>query len=291
MDIRRKMNILVTGSAGYIGKNLCKYLIDKGHGVTQLDKKFYVEEEGPFKMYTDDYNSEDILQHSFKSKYKHIKGIVHLAAIAGIQECQDAPMDAITHNIQASNIIIDLAKELDVPMVFASSQAALFPENGVYAMTKAVTEMEMRRRLRRNTRILRFSNVYGGIGMLEDKTTVIANFMRQYLAGEALTVHGDGTQTRDFVHVDDICQAIELSIHPFPYSYSDTYDVGTGVETSVIGIANLFGTGVTFEPNRSVGVKSNVANIQNIKEMLKYEPTITVENFLEQFFIDNPKPL
>ena len=272
------MNILVTGSRGYIGKNLCKYLIDRGHNVSQIDRNIEVDVDN---LGNDNWNPNEIQQHNFKDKYNHIEGIVHLAARAGIQDCQDYPMTAIEDNIQASNIIIDLAKELKVPMVFASSQAAVHPQSSVYAVTKAVTEQEMNRRILWKSKILRFANVYGGIGMLEDKTTVIANFMRAYLEDEPLIVHGDGSQTRDFIHVNDICQAILLALK-FTFG-SRTYDVGTGVETSVLTIAQQFGSEISYESSRSVGVKSNVANIEQIQKDTGFKPTVKVGDFIDDF--------
>lgn len=252
------MNILVTGSAGYIGENLVKYLVKSGYNVIELDKKHGNRVEN-FPM------------------YDNVHGIVHLAAIAGIAACEDNPAEAIISNLESTIYMFNLAKKNKIPCVFTSSQAAKEPKASMYAFTKFAAEVVGNRLIDEDVkiRILRLSNVYGGDNYLNKKNSVVAKFAKATLAGKPFVVHGDGTQTRDFIHIDDVCRAIYLALLTDEI-IDIPIDIGTGIGTPVSTVAfyfqQLYKAEFTFERESDrIGKSSNVADVRDAKKVLNFE--------------------
>ena len=115
-------NILVTGSSGYIGENLCQFLTSNGYNVIGIDTKMGQRAEN-FPM------------------YDNIHGIVHLAATPGIAACEERPAEAIVNNLESTIYMFNTSKEKGIPCVFTSSQAAKEPKSSIYAFTKYASEV------------------------------------------------------------------------------------------------------------------------------------------------------
>ncbi len=252
------MNILVTGSSGYIGVNLCKFLEKSGYNIIGVDTKTGQRAE-KFPM------------------YDNIHGIVHLAAIAGIGACEENPAEAIINNLETSIYMFNLALKNKIPCVFTSSQAAKEPKSSIYAFTKFASEVVGNRLVDEGAkiRILRLSNVYGGDMYLEKKNSVVARFAKATLARRPFVVHGDGTQTRDFVHVEDVCRAIYLALLTDEV-IDIPIDIGTGQITPISTVAfyfqELYKAKFTFEKDSDrIGKKGNVADIRHAKKLLNFE--------------------
>lgn len=272
--------VIVTGFAGYIAGNLIPKLIEKGYYVRGYDRRIpedYHYDGDFFGSITDIskgiYQDDDVV------------GIVHLAAISGIANCEEDVTDTMRSNIEATLNIFNYAREIGVPVVFASSQAA---ENGgnLYADTKKICE-EIAEICNRypggDVRILRFANVYGGKGYLEKKNTAFANFIRCRLEGKVAEVHGYGNQYRDFVHVDDVCNAIILALENECILFQPI-DIGTGIKTSILHLArDVVQCGYTLREDISSGVDGNVADTTKAKELLGFEAQRKIENIMEEY--------
>lgn len=197
----RQLVVAVTGARGYIGSELCSELINRGHHVIQIDKEInngYVETILP----------------DFKPSLEYADCIVHLAAESGIANCQKDPQKAIKSNMIATSMLMDYATnygEHAVPLIFASSSAADKPLSSLYANTKFFGEQyakHMNENYDGQNYVLRFSNVYGGSEYLEKKTSVVAKLLNAIIKDETFVINGDGSQTRDFIHVSRIVDAI-----------------------------------------------------------------------------------
>lgn len=253
--------VLVTGGEGYIGSNLIEYLTGEGYKCVSVDKK----------------SGNDVLDIDSVWKYDYI---VHLAAEAGIKECRDDPNKAVVSNISSTFHIMRLAHKYDVPLVFASSGAASTPYENLYGMTKYVCEVEaLRLNLKgANNHILRFSNVYGGKHW-EHKPSVIPQFMNAKKEGRKLIVNGDGSQTRDFIHVLDICRAIELALHYS--SINSPISIASGKQTSVLDIAKMIGCEYEFNPNSDIiGVKEAIADTEKAHIVYNFKASESLENYI-----------
>lgn len=187
--------ILITGSKGYIGVNLCAFLKTKRVEVIQCDLPNY-----------------DITKIERLPRIYNTDAIIHLAAISGVENCEKDPISAINTNILGSYRIMLLALENKIPIVIISSQAVKY--HTFYGFTKKTVEQLALKLFDIGLKgvILRPSNVYGGLSFFEKKNTVIANFIKRYKQGKPLIIHGDGKQHRNFLHVNDLCKAIWLSL-------------------------------------------------------------------------------
>ena len=247
-------HILITGSHGYIGKNMKNFLqhesVVSSFGV---DKK-----KGTYTEEVTDVSNYD--------------GIIHLSAISGIAECESNRPQAYIDNILATINIMNAAYNQNVPLVFASSQAAKCPMNNFYAASKYIGECEAQRLNAKgaNIKILRFANVFGGVGW-ENKTNVVARFRQAKESREPLTLNGDGGQKRDFICVRDICNAIWLAL-TCEETYSIPIDIGTGKSHSIKEVAEMFNHPIEYnKDSKLVGVDDNFADIRTAKELIGFE--------------------
>jgi UDP-glucose 4-epimerase len=265
-----KRKILITGGGGYIGTNLYKYLTADWFNY-EVDICDYEEVYPSNLPLAEHLRSEDV------EKYD---GIVHLAALSGIIPCQNEPEKAVRRNLlTAMNVFMEAAR-FKIPCVFTSSQAAKNPTTSSYALQKRLCELMAEDLNKKGAMItvFRMTNVYGGEQYLEKKNTVIKKFVDSYFKGEPLKIDGDGTQERDFIHVDDVCVFIERALN---YFHHEPIDIGTGVGTSINELADLFKiehpgndglANVEYsEESRTVGVDSSIADIHKALEVYSYQ--------------------
>jgi len=221
--------IFVTGAKGFIGTHTVQALKRLGYTVTGFD---LVDGE--------DILDVPVLERAVKSAYPH--WIVHLAGQVFLKPSLENPQnDALTNIIGTLNVL-ETARKYKCGVVFSSSGAVYgnnyqYPEPiSPYAISKLTAEkyVELYHQLYNiHTVVFRFSSVYGK----GRKKTSINLILDKAINGEVLTVTGDGEQTRDFTCVRDVAQAIVLAIEGrFP---SGTYDIGTGVSTSLNELIQL----------------------------------------------------
>ena len=199
---------LITGGRGYIGENLAKMLEDP--------------------IVYDIKDGNDIL--SLFDLHSIMKGVdccFHLAAISGIQQCKDNPVQAIKTNIQGTLNVARIAEYYGKPLVFASSFAVYKPDN-IYAMTKFLGEKIVSEF---GGRIVRIANVYGGDNYLEKKDTAVARLMKGTWEDRD---HGE--QVRDFVHIDHVCNTLINTLRACPGTTVLAY---TGIDTTINQLIRL----------------------------------------------------
>ena len=174
--------------------------------------------------------------------------------------------------------IFSQAAEHGIQVIAASSQAAKNPSSSIYAFTKYTTEQYAKYYYQANIKVLRFSNVYGGPNYLEAKNSAIACFIKKAQKNEPLLVHGYGSHGRDFIHVDDVSNAIFLAL--FCRQECDSpVDIGTGQLTSIENVAKLISKDLIYEPNAPVTL-SSAANIYPAKDLFGFEAQIKIEDYL-----------
>jgi UDP-glucose 4-epimerase len=261
-----KRTILLTGSEGYIGQNVREYFKNRqGYEIVGLDTRMGMRAE----EYTNFENDG-------------IDAIVHLAAIASIPQCDRDPQEAILNNFWSSSNLFQASLIHNIPCIFTSSQAAKIPMGSMYSFTKYSSEVSANIFLDKGAdiKVLRLANVYGGVGYLRKKKSVIQKFSIATIKNEAKVLNGDGTQTRDFVHVDDVCRAIHLALESKIIDIP--IDIGTGIETSMLELARMFGGDFTFNPSSdTIGVDSNVADVSDAKKYLSFEAIYDLNDYIE----------
>jgi len=226
------MKIAVTGGAGYIGSTLVKMLADEGHEVVSVDdlslgdyNYLRSQELGCRAEFIEgDIRDMGLLERSFRGA----EAVAHLAAIPGLVLCNEKPEEAVSVNIYGTHNVLEAASRLGIRRAVFCSSAAVYgtpvrlpvteehmlrPLN-LYGVTKLAGEKIMDAYFDGfgiETVNLRFGNVFG-VGLYTRWSTVIPKFVMQGMEGQPLTIYGDGNSSRDFVHVEDICQALMLAL-------------------------------------------------------------------------------
>lgn len=218
------MRYLIVGGSGFVGTNMTNII---EHSVI-FD---LVKSASPLSFIKGDVrSSEDI------ARCPPTNGVVHLAARTGHRVCEEKPQEAFDVNVRGTENVLEYCRKHDVPLVFAST-CGVYGAFTQYTETKMIAEGLIFKHSQVYDLphvVLRFANIYGP--HMEDKSSVIPTFIRQAESGENLTVEGDGTQTRDFVHVRDVCRTI---VNALEYGKSSLFNVGTGVEVSINRLAKI----------------------------------------------------
>ena len=260
------MNWLITGGCGFIGISLIARLLldtDANHNIRILDNlstgtRDDLSSVAPFLEVENIDNLSasldgielvvgDILDEGLAYKVtKNIDVIVHLAANTGVgPSVEDPRVDCYTNVIGVFNYL-DAARINKVPrFIFASSGAPAgevdppiheeLPPHPVspYGASKLAGEgycSAYNKSFGIDTVILRFGNVYGPRSL--HKSSLVAKFIRQALDGETLEIYGDGTQTRDFIYIDDLIDALISSSHVDNIG-GEAFQIASGMETTI----------------------------------------------------------
>lgn len=265
-----KKYYLITGGNGYIGQNLY-WRQWSNHGIncnfTICDKN-------------------TILPPAHKLKHEHLEGydgVIHFAALSGIDACEKSPELACIDNIMSAGNVFSLATDLGIPVIFTSSQAAKNPHSSIYANTKWACEKlaDYYNHCKGNIYVVRLANVYGSDNYLEKKNTCVKQFISRYRQKQPFIIHGNGEQKRDFVHVFDVCEAIYKIINKQP-NYFSPIDIGTGNKISILDLKNMFPYHeCEFIEERSSGVDSSVADISIIEKLIDYKPKRKLEDYIK----------
>ena len=289
------MNIVVTGGAGFIGSNLVEKLVNLKHNVIVLDNLSTGRLSNlntVIKKIT--FKNIDITNNYKLSKinFKNIDWIFHLAGLADIVPSIENPMKYFNANVVGTlNILEKVRKEKIKKFIYAASASCYgvprkFPteENSKiqleypYALTKNLGEnlvMHWAKIYGMPNISLRFFNVYGP----KSRTTgaygaVFGVFLAQKLAKKPLTVVGDGRQTRDFIHVYDLVDAIILIAKKA--KSNQIFNLASGKETSVNKIAKIIGGEIVNIPKRPGEPNRSLGSIKRIKKQLKWKPKILI---------------
>ena len=222
------MRILVTGGCGFIGSHLCRRLLADGHRVRVLDdlsrgKRENVPSE--VAVVVGDIVDRSVVDQAFDD----IDACVHLAAIASVPECQKDWSRANAVNLNGSvNVFAAAAAAGNLPVVYASSAAVYGDVGGpaheglrphpfsAYGVDKYASELHAvvaGQDVGLPTCGLRFFNVFGpGQDPSSPYSGVITIFVERLLRNEPTVIYGDGKQTRDFIYVEDVVNAIALGL-------------------------------------------------------------------------------
>ncbi len=278
--------IVVTGGHGFIGSHVVNRLIKRGKEVVVVDIKrkpsFHIEGKYEFvkKSITDDDVKEIVL---------NSEGVIHLAAISSVPECEVDTAKAFEVNAVATYQLYKYAGKK--PFVFASSASVYgnreicseddCPEPlSVYGVTKLSAELLI------NATILRYFNVYGE-GQSYRTKAVIPSFFYSILTKKRVIVYGDGNQTRDFIYVGDV---VDATIKAFEKNVRGTFNIGTGKETSIIQllshIKSIVGRefDIEFKPQRKGDIKRSVADITKSKRILDFSPKTDLKEGLRRTY-------
>ncbi|MDA9645274.1 GDP-mannose 4,6-dehydratase [Candidatus Actinomarina] len=295
--------ILVTGGAGFIGSHLVENLINQGNELMVVDsllsgKKQNIEHIISDNLFFDEIGSEEILK-----KIKHFNPDIcfHLAAQSSVVVSVEDPMLDFEHNIlQPLQLIRTLLSTDCKKFVFSSSGGTIFgepdiiptseidfagePESPYGISKKRLNEfIELLFSNKENTTysILNFSNVYGPRQDPHGEAGVVSIFTSKMMNNLEPTVFGDGEQTRDYIFVQDVVDALLLS----STIDEDLFlNIGTGNETSVNDLVSTLKSTigylgeVKYEPKRDGELLRSVLDNSKAKKILSWEPQYSLES-------------
>ena len=232
------MKYLVTGSDGFIGRNLVDFLLNKNKEVVSIDYPTDLCEVTP------GHTGIDI--------------VVHLAAETDVRQSLTMPRTTFLRNCQSTLSALEVARLNNARLIFASSAAAANPISP-YGASKAAGEAlctAYRESYSMNITILRISNVYGPWSI--NKNSVVSKFIKNILSGDPVEIYGEGDQTRDFIYVKDVCKSI--------YNAKDNQvEICTG-ETVTINYIYSYLRSLA----QDIGIDTNVTHLPSIKGEIKY---------------------
>ena len=295
------MNVLVTGGAGFIGSHLVDRLVQEGNQVIVIDnlstgKRKQVNKKAQF--YKMDIRSKRI-ERVFRKERPLI--VVHLAAQMNVRLSTEDPVFDAEVNILGTLNLLEHAMKHGVRKVsFASSGGAVYGEQEVFPAAEShrtdplspygISKLAGEKYLAYYTNttglrhvVLRFGNVYGPRQEPEGEAGVIAIFSKLMLEGGQPIINGTGKQTRDFVYVDDVVEAIMVTIGE---DIQGIFNVGTGQEATVnecYGIIkeltnssckDLYGAAKKGEQFRSV------LDVMKLRERLGWDPQVSLPDGL-----------
>lgn len=295
-------NVLVTGGAGFIGRHLVKTLKEKGHKVVIVDSLVNpnsVAGPAPYFYKADVRDRRAVADIIRKEK---IDSCVHLAALISVVDSVRDPASTIDVNVNGTASVLEACSECGVTnLVFASTGAVYgepkqFPirEDHVldplspYGASKVAGEALLASYVNcgklANATSLRFFNVYGE-GQSAAYAGVITKFAERLSAGKPPVIYGDGLQTRDFVYVQDVANAVTLALESRMGS-AGAFNVATGRSITINELAKamieIFGLDVepVYEEERKGDVKFAQVDISKARKQLNYSPAGRLEQVL-----------
>jgi len=286
------MKYVVTGGAGFIGSNLAEALLKAGHEVRILDnlstgRRENIPQDADF--YELDFTDLDAIRPVFEG----VDGVFHVGALPRVPYSIEHPIESSEVNIFGTLNVLVAARDAGVKRVVYSASGSAYGGSpdmpytpdmkakplSPYAIQKYVGELfveQFAKLYGMETVSLRYFNVYGPRMAMEGAyATVLSIFARQKLAGEPLTIQGDGEQTRDMTHVSDVVRANILAMESPKVGKGEVLNVGTGTRHSINTIARMIGGPTVSQPARAGDPRDSLADISKTKELLGWEPAIS----------------
>jgi UDP-glucose 4-epimerase len=293
----KKDKVLVTGALGFVGSNLVDFLVSKGYEVIGMDNLLYGTLENKNEKATYYLCDVNEIQHYF-SKLKDVKVIYHLAAVSRIQPSFEEPVMTMKYNVMGTTEVCDVARKLGAKVVYAGSSTA-FDDCKInpYAFAKFTGEEVCRLYSQvygLSTAVARFFNVYDDGSRnpeIGDFSPVVGKWMRQFLAGEKLTMVEDGEEKfRDFTHVNDIIDALyEMSKGIWK---GEVFQLGSGENCNLLELALCFVENkeqINIVPKRKGEAQRTLADIQLTGTMINWSPKVKVLDYLRNWKKENEK--
>jgi UDP-glucose 4-epimerase len=299
--------VLVTGGAGFIGSHLVDRLVDEGYDLRVIDNLYSGKLENiehHIKNGKLDFIKGDIRDASLvKKSLVGVEAVFHLAALISVPFSVSNPQLTLDVNLAGTTNMLNACSEKKIGKFIFVSSCAVFGDTKIlpvnenastnpispYAESKLLAErdcLNFQQKGLLQSVVLRFFNVYGPRQGMNDYSGVITRFINRAKQKQFLTIYGDGMQTRDFVNVHDIVQALIACIKNNSAN-GEVFNIGSGKPTSITELAKtvLELTGqnleIRYELARAGDIKESYADISKAKKLLSYEPKVTLREGLK----------
>jgi UDP-glucose 4-epimerase len=308
--------ILVTGGCGFIGANLVPMLRKLRHDVVIVDdlsrgSPAHLDDAGAYTIIGADIRDEKAIREAAAGA----DAIVHLAAYGSVVESVADPADNFSINVEGTFSVLNAARRAGVrKMVFSSTGGALIGN-----CTPPVSEASVPRPISpygasklagegyccafahaydMSVTALRFANVVGPISW--HKKGAVTAFFKAIMAGQPIRIYGDGSATRDFLYVEDLCRGITSALDATLPGFN-AFHLASGREVSVkelagiaCAVASVPDHPIAFDPRRKGEVERNFASYELAEKVLGFRPRVSLEDamrFTWQWFQHNAERL
>ena len=312
------MRVLVTGGAGFIGSSFAKKAIQKGWQVTVLDNlstghKSTVDEleKLRIRVIIGDIRNRELLT----KEMLNCTAVVHLAAQVSVPLSVEKPEETNEINVLGTDNVIQSCFDNEVQRLVVASSAAVYGNADTlplkeqdagqilspYAESKWINEqqiMEARNNGLKAT-ALRFFNVYG-VGQRPDGAyaAVVPKFVDMMVNKQAPKINGDGLHTRDFVHVDDVCDAIwSLIDGEWKAQNHHVYNIATQTRVTLLDLISIINNSLTdgmpnftpliptHGPERVGDIRHSMASIARINGTIQWTPKVEFEHGIKELVL------
>ncbi|MCX6732989.1 MAG: NAD-dependent epimerase/dehydratase family protein [Candidatus Roizmanbacteria bacterium] len=294
-------NVVVTGGAGFIGSNLVDKLIAQKHKVSIIDNLStgHKKNINPFASFinVDVRNFPEILK-----SINNIDYIFHLAALPRIQRSILNPIETSEVNVQGTLNILEAARLKKTKKVIFASSSSVYGNQSYFPLTEDMTPQPLSpyslqkligekycqlysKLYNLETVCLRFFSVYGPRqNEKELYATVIAKFQYLKKRNKPLLITGNGEQTRDFTHVDDIVEACISVLNPTTQANGEVYNVCSSKSYSVNNLAKMMGGNAIFLPHKEGEIQNMVGDYGLLNKKTGWKPNHYLEDYLKVIY-------
>jgi UDP-glucose 4-epimerase len=300
----RNKRVLVTGGGGFIGSNLVKKLIKDGNSVTVLDNF-----TSGYRSNLEPYPSLHIIEGDVRDKtavgksMHNVEVVFHLAASVGNKRSIDNPLVDAEVNVLGTLQILEAARKEGVRKIVTSSSAGIFGElktmpikedhpvepDAPYGCTKLCQEklcLAYAKLYSIETICLRYFNVYGPNQRFDAYGNVIPIFVFRMINNQSLQIYGDGEQTRDFVHVDDVIQANIKAAES--NGVNGAFNIASGRSVTINNLVTIITKGnssvkIEYCPERPGDVRHSLADLSFAQQGINYRPTVELERGIDEY--------
>jgi len=312
------MRVLITGGAGFVGSHLAEALLERGDEVCvidnlstgSIDNIAHLKSQPRFSYTIDTVENEPLLAELID----RAEVVVHLAAAVGVKLIVEQPVHTIETNVHGTEVVLKLAnrkKKLvmiaSTSEVYGKSTTVPFSEDAdlvlgpttkhrwAYACSKLIDEflaLAYWKERKLPVIIVRLFNTVGP-RQTGQYGMVIPNFVRQALAGQPITVFGDGTQSRSFTYVGDVVRAL-IALMNEPRAVGQVFNIGNGREITIQDLAEkiktMTGSGsaivqIPYDQAYESGFEDmprRVPDIRKVGALVGYRPTVELDETLER---------
>jgi UDP-glucose 4-epimerase len=310
------MRVLITGGAGFVGSHLADALLARGDEVFVLDNLstgsivnvVHLKAHPRFHYTIDSVTNEPLLAELID----RCDAVVHLAAAVGVKLIVEAPVHTIETNVHGTEVVLKHANKKKKLVLIASTSEVYGKSTEVpfredqdlvlgptekhrwaYACSKMIDEflaLAYYKERKLPVIIVRLFNTVGP-RQTGQYGMVIPNFVRQALAGQPITVFGDGTQSRSFTYVGDVVKAVVALINE-PRAIGQVFNIGNGREITIgdlaVRIRTLTGSQseivrIPYDQAYEAGFEDmprRVPDISKIRSLIGYEPSVELDEIL-----------
>jgi UDP-glucose 4-epimerase len=310
------MRVLITGGAGFVGSHLSEALLERGDEVYVLDDLStgsidnitHLKSHPRFHYTIDSVTNEPVLAELID----RCDTVVHLAAAVGVKLIVEQPVRTIETNVHGTEVVLKLANKkkklvliASTSEVYGKSAKVPFSEDNdlvlgpsskhrwAYACSKLIDEFLALAYWKERKLPVIIVRLFNTVGPRQSGQygMVVPNFVRQALAGEPITVFGDGTQSRSFTYVGDVVRAVVALINE-PRAVGQVFNIGNGTEISIRDLAERIKTmagsaspivTIPYDQAYEEGFEDmprRVPDISKIRALIGYEPTVELDGIL-----------